>query len=305
VVGRLGGGAGLSAAARRLSRALYAHPRGRLGLLLGPAVFWLLVFYLVALVLLLLTSLWQQDVFTAELVRKWTLSNYDKLFSGEGGLWLRVFARTVGLAAAVTAVCIALAFPLAWFMARVAKPKWRTLLFLLVVVPLWSSVLVRIFSWRTILGGQGLLNQILVDLGVLGKPSSAFLYNQLSLVITWANVFLPFMVLPIFTALEKIPDSYVEASRDLGAGAFATFRRVIFPLALPGVVAGSIFVFSLTMGDFVAPQLVGGKAQVLGGVIAKKFLEDTAFGAALASLTLVALVGFLALSRRTGALEAL
>ena len=268
-------------------------------------MFWLLVFYLVALVLLFMTSLWQQDVFTAELVRKWTTMNYDKLLSGEGGLWLRVFFRTVGLAAAVTAVCIALAFPLAWFMARVAKPKWRTLLFLAVVVPLWSSVLVRIFSWRTILGGQGLLNQILVDTGLLSHSSSAFLYNQLSLVITWANVFLPFMVLPIYTALEKIPDSYVEASRDLGAGGIATFRRVIFPLAFPGVIAGSIFTFSLTMGDFVAPQLVGGKSQVLGGVIAKKFLEDTAFGAALASLTLVALVAFLAVSRRAGALEAL
>ncbi len=266
-------------------------------------MFWLLVFYLVALFLLLLTSLWSQDVFTAELVHKWTFDNYSKLFSGESGLWLRVFFRTVGLAALVTVIDVALAFPLAWFMARVAKPKWRTLLFLAVVVPLWSSVLVRIFSWRTILGGQGLLNQILVDVGILGHPSSAFLYNETSLVITWANVWLPFMVLPIYTALEKIPDSYVEASRDLGASGWRTFRSVIFPLAVPGVVAGSIFVFSLTMGDFVAPQLVGGKSQVLGGVIAKKFLEDAAFGAALASLTLVALVGFLAVSRRTGALE--
>src|SRR3954463_7787895 len=303
MVGRLGGGAGLRAAARTISRALYAHPRGRLGLLLGPAVFWLLVFYLVALFLLFLTSFWQQDVFTAELVRKWTLSNYDKLFTGEGGLWLRVFFRTVGLAAAVTAICIALAFPLAWFMARMVKPRWRTLAFLLVVVPLWSSVLVRIFSWRTILGGQGLLNQILVDIGILGHSSSAFLYNQLSLVITWANVWLPFMVLPIYTALEKIPDSYVEASRDLGASSWRTFRSIIFPLAVPGVVAGSIFVFSLTRGDFVAPQLVGGKSQVLGGVIAARFLEDSAFGAALASLTLIALVAFMAVSRRTGALE--
>src|SRR4051794_32001878 len=301
MVGRLGGGAGLRAAARTVSRALYAHPRGRLGLLLGPAVFWLLVFYLVALFLLMLTSLWSQDVFTAELVHKWTLSNYDKLFSGEGGLWLRVFFRTVGLAAAVTVIDVALAFPLAWFMARVAPPKWRTLLFLAVVVPLWSSILVRIFSWRTILGEQGLLNQLLVDIGILGKPSSALLYNQVSLVITWCNVFLPFMVLPIYTALEKIPDSYVEASRDLGASSWRTFRSIIFPLAVPGVVAGSIFVFSLTMGDFVAPQLVGGKSQVLGGVIASGVLEDSAVGAAPASLTLIALVGFLPVPRRTGA----
>jgi putative spermidine/putrescine transport system permease protein len=257
----------------------------------------------VALFLLLLTSLWQQDVFTAELVHKWSFSNYDKLFTGEGGLWLRVFFRTVGLAALVTAVDIVLAFPLAWFMARVLPPRWRTLAFLAVVVPLWSSVLVRIFSWRTILGGQGLLNELLVDVGILSHPSSAFLFNQTSLVITWANVWLPFMVLPIFTALEKIPDSYIEASRDLGASGWRTFRSVIFPLSVPGVVAGSIFVFSLTMGDFVAPQLVGGKSQVLGGVIAKKFLEDSAFGAALASLTLIALVAFLAVSRRSGAME--
>src|SRR3954452_24758014 len=297
----LGRGQGLNT--RSLSRALYAHPRGRLGLLLGPAVVWLLIFYLVALFLLLLTSLWSQDVFTAELVHKWTFDNYKKLFTGEGGLWLRVFFRTVGLAALVAVIDVALAFPLAWFMARIVPPRWRTLAFLLVVVPLWSSILVRIFSWRTILGGQGLLNQLLVDVGILGHPSSAFLYNQTSLVITWANVFLPFMVLPIYTALEKIPDSYIEASRDLGASGWRTFRSVIFPLSVPGVVAGSIFVFSLTMGDFVAPQLVGGKSQVLGGVIARKFLEDSAFGAALASLTLIALVAFMALSRRTGALE--
>jgi len=156
---RLGGGPRLIT--RSVSRALYAHPRGRLGLLLGPAVVWLLIFYLVALALLLMTSLWQQDFFTAEIQRNWTLSNYDKLFTGQDGLWLKIFWRTVRLAVIVTVADIALAFPLAWFMARVAPPKWRTTLFLLVVVPLWSSILVRIFAWRTILGGQGVLNQVL------------------------------------------------------------------------------------------------------------------------------------------------
>ena len=289
----------------RLSRALYAHPRGRLGLLLGPAVVWLLVFYLVALVLLLMTSLWQQDVFTAKLVRNWTLDNYDKVFSGQGGLWLRIYGRTLLLAAIVTIVDILLAFPLAWFMARVAPPRWRTLLFLAVVVPLWSSILVRIFAWRTILGSQGVLNSFLGDIGLLQHPSSAFLYNDNAIALTWAYVWLPFMVLPIYTALEKIPTSYMEASRDLGAGAWSTFRRVIFPLALPGVIAGSIFVFSLTMGDFVAPQLVGGGSQVLGGAIKDRFgvAADFPFGAALAMLALVTLTGFLALTRRSGALE--
>jgi putative spermidine/putrescine transport system permease protein len=291
---------------KRVSRFLYAHPGGRLGLLLGPAVLWLLVFYLVALFLLLLTSLWQQDVFTSELVHKWTLDNYDKLFGGQGGLWLRIFGRTVLLAAIVTAVDIALAFPLAWFMARVAAPRWRTLLFLAVVVPLWSSILVRIFAWRTILGGSGVLNSVLIDLGILDKPSSAFLYNDNAIAITWAYVWLPFMVLPLYTALEKIPNSYLEASRDLGAGGWTTFRRVVLPLAFPGLVAGSTFVFALTMGDFVAPQLVGGGSQVLGGAIKDRFgvAADYPFGAALAMLTLVTLVAFLFLSRRSNALEA-
>jgi putative spermidine/putrescine transport system permease protein len=291
--------------ARRLSRALYAHPRGRLGLLLGPAVAWLLVFYLLALTLLLLTSFWQQDFFTNRITHAWTLSNYSKLFGDT--LWLGIFWRTIRLAVLVTVVDAVLAFPLAWFMARVAKPRWRTLLFLAVVVPLWSSILVRIFAWRTILGGQGVLNTFLVDTGILGHPSSAFLYNSTAIVITWCNVWLPFMVLPIFTALEKIPDSYLEASHDLGASSWRTLRSVVLPLALPGVVAGAIFVFSLTMGDFVAPQLVGGGSQVLGGVIKERFgvAADIPFGAALASLTLITLMGFLAVSRRSGATEAL
>ena len=288
----------------RISRALYAHPRGRLGLLLGPAVVWLLVFYIVALALLFLTSLWQQDVFTAKLVHNWTFDNYRKLF-GDGGLWMRIYGRTVLLAAIVTLIDIALALPLAWFMARIVPVRWQTFMFLLVVVPLWSSILVRIFAWRTILGSQGLLNGFLTDVGLIDQPSSAFLYNNNAIALTWAYVWLPFMVLPVFTALEKIPDSYLEASRDLGASAFTTFRRVIFPLALPGVVAGSIFVFALSMGDFVAPQLVGGGSQVLGGAIKDRFgvAADFPFGAALATLTLFTLVIFLAITRRSGALE--
>jgi ABC-type spermidine/putrescine transport system permease subunit I len=218
---------------------------------------------------------------------------------------MRVYGRTVLLAAIVTLIDIALALPLAWFMARIVPARWRTLMFLLVVVPLWSSILVRIFAWRTILGSSGLLNGFLMDIGVINHPSSAFLYNNDAIALTWSYVWLPFMVLPIFTALEKIPHSYIEASRDLGGSGLTTFRRVIFPLALPGIVAGSIFVFALTMGDFVAPQLVGGGSQVLGGAIRDRFgvAADFPFGAALASLTLFTLVVFLAITRRSGALE--
>jgi putative spermidine/putrescine transport system permease protein len=290
---------------RAVSRFLYRHPRGRLGLLLGPGVFWLLVFYLTALGLLMLTSFWQEDPFTAELVHKFTLSNYTKLFGGDGGLWLRIFFRTVLLATIVTLIDIALAFPIAWFMARIAAPKWRTLLFLLVVVPLWSSLLVRIFAWRTILGSSGLINGMLTSIGAIDHPSSAFLYNSKAIAIVWCYVWLPFMILPIYTAFEKIPDSVIEASRDLGARSFTTFRRVILPISMPGIVAGSLFVFALTMGDFVAPALVGGGEQVLGGAIKDRFgvAADFPFGAALASLTLLTLVVFMAISRRTGALE--
>ncbi|MBJ7347226.1 MAG: ABC transporter permease [Thermoleophilaceae bacterium] len=288
-----------------ISRFLYARPRGRLGLLLGPGVFWLLVFYLVSLLMLMLTSFWQQDVFTAKLIHSFTLDNYKKIFTGEDGLWLRVYGRTVLLATIVTLIDIALAFPLAWFMARIAAPKWRNLLFLAVVVPLWSSILVRVFAWRTILGSGGVLNDFLTSTGVLSHPSSVFLYNTRSVAIVWCYVWLPFMVLPLYTALEKIPDSVIEASRDLGARSFVTFRRVIFPLAFPGIVAGSIFVFALTMGDFVAPQLVGGGEQVLGNAIKDRFgvAADVPFGAALASLTLFTLVIFLAITRRSGAQE--
>ena len=148
---------------------------------------WLLVFYVVALVVLLMTSLWQQDVFTADIVRHWTTASYSKLLSGQDGLWLRIFGRTLLLAVIVTAIDVALAFPLAWFMARVLPARWRTLAFLAVVVPLWSSILVRIFAWRTILGGQGVLNTFLLDTGLLSHPSSAFLYDQTAIVITWCE----------------------------------------------------------------------------------------------------------------------
>lgn len=291
--------------ARAVSRFLYRHPGGRLGLLLGPGVFWLLVIYLVALALLMLTSFWQQDPFTAKMTHDWTLDNYRKLFTGNEHLWLRIFGRTVLLATIVTFADILLALPLAWFMARIAAPRWRTLLFLAVVVPLWSSMLVRIFAWRTILGGQGVINGILTGIGAIDHPSSAFLYNEKAIAISWIYVWLPFMVLPIFTALEKIPDSTIEASRDLGARSFATFRRIVLPIALPGIVAGSLFVFALTMGDFVAPALVGGGEQVLGGAIKDRFgvAADFPFGAALASLTLLTLMVFMSISRRTGALE--
>ena len=206
------------------------------------------------------------------------------------------------LATIVTLVDIALAFPLAWFMARIVRAEVAH-----ADVPRGRGAAVVEHPRADLRlahdpGRPGRAERVPdLDAASSATPSSAFLYNETAIAITWAYVWLPFMVLPIYTALEKIPDSYLEASRDLGAGVLTTFRRVILPLALPGVVAGSIFVFSLTMGDFVAPQLVGGGSQVLGGAIKDRFgvAADFPFGAALASLTLVTLIVFLTITRRT------
>jgi putative spermidine/putrescine transport system permease protein len=169
-------------------------------------------------------------------------------------------------------------------------------------------VLVRIFSWRTILGGEGLLNQLLLDIGILSHPSSAFLYNETSLVITWANVWLPFMVLPIWAALERVPDSLLEASADLGARGLTTLRRVLLPMVIPGVAAGSIFTFSLTLGDFITPTLVGGAgSDFIGNVVYANVgvSSNVPFAAAFAVVPVIVMGIYLLLARRLGAFEAL
>ena len=252
--------------------------------------------------MLLLSAFWTLDPFTGEIVHTWSLDNFRILWN-EPTYW-RIAGRTIGLAAAVTVTDILLAFPFAYYMARIAGPRTRTLLFVLVLMPLWSSYLARIYSWRLILSQDGALNWWL---GRLGLPDQHIAYTNWAVWIVFSYIWLPFMILPVYAALERIPDSFIEASRDLGARNWTTFRRVVLPLALPGVVAGSIFTFSLTLGDYIAPSLVG-NTQFIGNVIYRNVLgltNNIPFAAAYAMVPLAVMALYLVAARRAGAFESL
>lgn len=273
-----------------------------LALVLGPPLLWMVGLYLAPLVYLLVTSFWQ--VVNYQLVQQWTLNNYKQIFSDP--VWTTVLFRTVIIASLVTLTSIALALPLTYFLVRYTT-RWRYLLYLAVLVPLWSSYLVRVFAWKTILGEQGVLNTFLMDLHVIHQPIGALLYSNTAVYITLVAVWLPYMVLPVYAALERIPPSLFEASSDLGARGVHTLIHVVWPLAFPGIMAGSIFVFSLSMGDFITPELMGNGTQFVGNVIADQFgiAYNYPFGAALSVLPLVVLTIFLWGARRFGVLEAL
>ena len=241
--------------------------------------------------------------FTQEIEHVWTLDNYRTIF--ESSAYRTIALRTIGIAAAVTVADAILAFPLAYFMARLASGRSRTFLFVAVLLPLWSSYLIRVYIWRLILGADGILNWALESVGL---PAPNIGYTNWAVWIIFTYVWLPFMVLPVYGALERIPESLVEASRDLGAGGFETFRRVILPLALPGVVAGSIFTFSLTLGDYVTPLLAGGaSSQFIGNVVYQSvgISNNVPFAAAFAAIPLVVMGVYLLIARRLGAFEAM
>jgi putative spermidine/putrescine transport system permease protein len=261
--------------------------------------------YLGALAVLFVSSLWLVDSFTGKVIHHWTLSNYRQIFSTADPTYLRIAGRTIGIAAAVTLTDAVLAFPLGYFMARIAGGRTRAALFVMVLLPLWSSYLVRIYAWRTILAHDGAINWTLNGLGL---PDQNIAYTNWAMWIVFSYVWLPFMVLPVFSALERIPDSYLEASADLGAGGFRTFRSVILPLALPGVMAGSIFTFSLTLGDFITPLLVGGPSSSFIGNVVYDFIGINAnvpFAAAFATVPVAVMGVYLLIARRLGAFEAL
>lgn len=240
------------------------------------------------------------DPFTGVTVHTWTLDNFRELWNG--ATYRNVALRTVTIAAAVTITDALIAFPFAYFMARLASPRMRAALFVLVLLPLWASYLARIYAWRLILSSDGLLNWTLSKLGL---PEANIAYTNVAVWLVFSYVWLPFMILPIYAALERIPHSYIEASRDLGAKGFRTFRSVILPLALPGVVAGSIFTFSLTLGDYITPVLVGGASSQFIGNVVYDSLKNLPFAAAFATVPLVVMGVYLMLARRLGAFEAL
>jgi putative spermidine/putrescine transport system permease protein len=293
----------LRAARLSLSGFFWRHPLTKALLLLGPPLAAFALVYLAALVALFVSSFWTVDPFTTEIKHIWTLDNFRTIW--ESPAYRRIALRTIAIAAAVTVTDALLAFPLAYFMARLASGRTRAILFVAVLLPLWSSYLIRVYIWRLILNQDGALNWLLNGLGL---PDQHLAYTNWAVWIIFSYVWLPFMILPIYGALERLPHSLIEASRDLGAGGFQTFRRVVLPLALPGVIAGSIFTFSLTLGDYVTPLLAGGAgSQFIGNVVYASvgISNNVPFAAAFASIPLFVMAIYLVIARRLGAFEAL
>ena len=298
------GGPSVARARRRLSALFWRFPWLRGIALLLPPLGWFLLLYVAALAVLFVSAFWSVDVFTTKVVHSWNLDNFREIITSAA--WRRVVVRTVVIAALVTIADAALAFPIAYYMARLASRRMRAVLFVLVLLPLMSSYLVRVYAWKVILAQDGILNWSLQKIGL---PGANIGYSNTAMWLVFTYIWLPFMILPVYAALERIPDSYIEASRDLGARGFKTFRTVILPLALPGVIAGSIFTFSLTLGDYITPTLVGGAGSTfIGNVVYNTGLGaagNLPFAAAFASVPLIVMAVYLTLARRTGAFEAL
>jgi putative spermidine/putrescine transport system permease protein len=288
---------------RRLSAALYRRPRLKLALLLVGPLGWLVGIYLVSLATLLVYGFWQYNDFTSSIDRIWSLTNFRMIFTDPDPTLRNVAIRTVKIAALVTVLDALIAFPLAYYMTRIASSASRRLLLLGILMPLFSSYLVRVYAWRLILDDQGALSWSLEKIGLHGVHLG---YSQTAVLIVFVYLWLPFMVLPVYGALERIPGGLLEASGDLGGRSFTTFRRVVLPLALPGVVAGSIFTFSLTLGDFLTPVYVG-NTQFIGNVIYSDVgtAGNLPAAAAYATVPIAIMAVYLLTARRLGAFESL
>ncbi|WP_406441050.1 ABC transporter permease [Streptomyces sp. NBC_01613] len=283
---------------RRLAGALHRRPRLRLTLLLTAPLLWLAVLYLGSLAVLFVSAFWTTNSFTSEVVKVWSTDNFRELFTTP--VYRQVILRSVGVALAVTALCAVIAFPLAFYTARVAKPKWRPLLVVAILTPLWASYLVKVYAWRLILSEGGLADWMLKPFGLSGPG-----FGLPATVLTLTYLWLPYMILPIHTALEQLPANLLDASADLGAKGWRTFRSVVLPMVLPSVAAGSIFTFSLSLGDYITVQIVGGKTQLIGNLIYSNIELNLPMAAALATVPVVVIVVYLLAVRRTGALSSL
>ncbi len=291
----------LSKSVRRLSAELWRRPAVSAGLLLAPPLGWFVLIYLAALAALFISAFWTVDSLTGDIIRDWTFQNFRTIF--ESSTNINIAFRTLGIATAVTITDILLAFPFAYFMARLATPRQRVILSTLVLVPLWSSYLARVYAWRLIFAGDGLLNWTLRHIGFGGVEIG---YTNWAMWIVFSYIWLPFMIMPVYAALERIPYSLFEASQDLGAKAWRTLFRVVIPMSMPGVVAGSIFTFSLTLGDYITPVLVGGPGSTfIGNVVYNNvgITNNVPFAAAYATIPLAIMALYLAAARKTGAFE--
>jgi putative spermidine/putrescine transport system permease protein len=288
---------------RRIGGALWRRPWLKGLTLLSPPIVFFVGIYVASLAALSIYAFWTVDPFTSLTVHTWTWSNFSELW--HGATYHDVALRTVVIAALVTVTDAVIAFPFAYFMARIATPRVRAVLFVLVLLPLWASYLARVYAWQLILNQNGVLNWVTSKLGL---PPANLIYTNTAIWLVFSYIWLPFMILPVYAALERIPHSYIEASRDLGAKGRRTLWSVILPLALPGVVAGSIFTFSLTLGDYITPTLVGGpSSQFIGNVVYDSVNQasNLPFGAAFAVVPVLIMGIYLVIARRLGAFDAL
>jgi putative spermidine/putrescine transport system permease protein len=282
---------------------LWRRPWLRSLLLLVPPLGWFVFVYLAALALLLITAFWQIDSFTTQIVQIWNLENFRTILTD--ATYRSIIGRTVVMAAAVTVTDAILAFPFAYYMARVASRRTQTLLFAAVLLPLWASYIARVYSWILILNHSGLLNWSLQSIGL---PPANIGYTNIAMWIVFSYIWLPFMLIPTYSAMERVPESLMEAAADLGARRWRAIRDVVLPLALPGVVAGSIFTFSLTLGDYITPILVGGAGSTfIGNVVYSSvgIANNVPFAAALATVPIAIMTVYLFAAKRLGAFEAL
>ncbi|MFI6734853.1 ABC transporter permease [Nonomuraea sp. NPDC050451] len=275
-------------ARRWLAGFLHRRAGVRLSLLLSAPLAWLGLAYLGALAALFVTAFYTTDTFTGELVRTFTWANFRDLVTVE--VYRTVALRSLGVALAVTAIDLVVAFPMAFAMAKLASPRARRWLVIAVLTPLWASYLVKAYAWRVLLSSGGLLG---------------WGFGVTATILTLAYLWLPYMILPIYAGLERLPDSLLEAAGDLGARSWRVFRTVVWPLAFPAVVAGSIFTFSLSLGDYIAVKIVGGRSQLIGNVVYDNIgaANNLPFAAAVATVPVVIMLAYLAAVRRTGALE--
>ena len=296
---------GPSGAGRRLSAYLFRHRWLQLGGLLAGPVGWLAIAYLGSLVVLFLASFWRLDTFSGQVVHDYGLQNYEELLTND--VYRTITIRTVAVAAAVTVADALIAFPIAYYMARLATPRVRRALIIAVLMPLWASYLVKVYAWQILFQEGGMIDWALSPVGLRSpfEISGTAEWKQYAAVwITFTYLWLPYMILPIYAGLERMQPSLLEASSDLGAHAGTTFRRVVVPLAFPAVVAGSIFTFSLTLGDYITPQLVS-STQFIGNVVYANVgvANNLPFAAAYATVPVFIMIVYLLGAKRAGAFE--
>jgi putative spermidine/putrescine transport system permease protein len=281
---------------RRLAGLFHGRPRLQVGTLLSGPIGWLVVGYLGSLAILLAASFWSVDALSGEVSKSFTTENYRTLI--DDPVYRHVAQRTIVIAALATLTDALLAFPIAFYMAKLASRRMKAILVVAVLMPLWSFYLVKVYAWQTMLSTGGVINWALDPIGLSGPG-----YGSTAVWLVESYLWLPYMILPIYAGLERIPDSLLSASEDLGAGPGTTFRRVVLPLAFPAVVAGSIFTFALTLGDYITPQLISPDTQFIGNVVYNNIANNRPLASAFATVPIIMMIIYLLIARRLGAFE--